>query len=76
MRGVRAALLERAIAAARANDDGLGLDIADGELLSSLLGAAQEALEQRYRPSTRKLDRSYWRKWKEWCALVRTPPLR
>eukprot|EP00965_Chrysotila_dentata_P023195 769160-Pleurochrysis_carterae.AAC.1 len=35
-----------------------------------------DALEQRYRPSTRKLDRSYWRKWKEWCALVRTPPLR
>eukprot|EP00965_Chrysotila_dentata_P126839 4195392-Pleurochrysis_carterae.AAC.1 len=33
MRSVRAALLERAVAAAKANDDGLGLDIADDELL-------------------------------------------
>eukprot|EP00965_Chrysotila_dentata_P126322 4175011-Pleurochrysis_carterae.AAC.1 len=33
MMEVKAALLERAVTAAKANDDGLGLDVADGELL-------------------------------------------
>ena len=40
------------------------------------LAAAQEALERRFAQGTRRLDRSYWKFWKEWCLMLGTPPLR
>ncbi|KAL3928931.1 MAG: hypothetical protein SGPRY_002180, partial [Prymnesium sp.] len=39
-------------------------------------GAAQRACERRFAASTRRLDSSYWVKWREWCARIGTPPLR
>ena len=69
-------LIERSLHDARCDDDGLGIRGASDEFLRGLLTAAMLAVEQRFAPSTRGQDRSYWRMWTSWCDLVGTPPLR
>ena len=69
-------LVERSIRDARCDEDGLGISGASDELLRGLLTAAMLAVEQRFAPSTRGQDRSYWRMWTAWCDIVGTPPLR
>ena len=69
-------LVERSIRDARCDEDGLGIRGASDELLRGLLTAAMLAVEKRFAPSTRGLDRSYWRMWTAWCDLIGTPPLR
>ena len=76
MNEIRQLMVERQLLAARANEDGLGVTGATDELLRGLLAAAQRAMERRFAPSTRKLDKSYWRLWCEWCEFIGTPPLR
>ena len=69
-------LIERSIHDARCDEDGLGIRGASDELLRGLLTAAMLAVEKRFAPSTRGLDRSYWRMWTVWCDQIGTPPLR
>ena len=69
-------LVERSIKDARCDEDGLGIRGASDELLRGLLTAAMLAVEKRFAPSTRGLDRSYWRMWAAWCDQIGTPPLR
>ena len=73
---VRALLLERSMRALAANEDGLGITGDVDELLRGLLAAAQRAFERRFARSTVQLDKSYWRFWSEWCAMLGTPALR
>ena len=76
LKAVREQMVARALHDARADEDGLGIKGADDALLKGLLDAAYRALENRYALSTRKLDRSYWRLWSEFCARLHTPALR
>jgi hypothetical protein len=69
-------LIERSLRDARCDEDGLGIRGASDEYLRELLTAAMLAVEQRFAPSTRGQDRSYWRMWTTWCDFVGTPPLR
>ena len=69
-------LIERSIRDARCDEDGLGIRGASDEFLRELLTAAMLAVEQRFAPSTRGQDRSYWRMWTTWCDSIGTPPLR
>eukprot|EP00965_Chrysotila_dentata_P187461 6172145-Pleurochrysis_carterae.AAC.1 len=54
----------------------LALRPRDGELLRSLLEAAALTQLKRTRVNTAKVDKSYWRMWCEWCAVMGTSPLR
>ena len=73
---VRGLLIERSIRSARSNEDGLGLTGGSDELLQGLLSAAHRAFERRFAKGTRKLDKSYWKFWKQVCDRLGTPPLR
>lgn len=73
---VRRLLVERSLSNLRCNEDGLGVTGEADELLRGLLLAARQACERRFASSTRRLDSSYWRFWRDFCALVGTPPLR
>eukprot|EP00966_Prymnesium_polylepis_P022441 516448-Prymnesium_polylepis.1 len=44
--------------------------------MRGLLEAAMRALDRRFAPSTRRLDKSYWKFWTEHCDMLGTPPLR
>lgn len=78
MRKVYNMLEERAVLHARADED--WQEEVNGEvdkLLRGLLVAAKRASDRRFAAGTRRLDSSYWRKWREWCSRITgTLPLR
>jgi len=73
---LKAIQLKRSLADAYSNSDGLGLSPACENLLLTLLAAAQRALESGFAPGTRRLDKSYWKFWTQFCVLMGTSPLR
>ena len=73
---VRAAMVERSMRDARSDADGLGIKGASDELLRELLEAAMRAIDRRFAPGTRRLDKSYWKFWVHHCDMLGTPPLR
>lgn len=76
MREIYNMLVERAVTHARVNEDGLSITGEVDDLLGGFLVAAQRASDRRFAAGTRRWDSSYWRKWKEWCSRIGTPPLR
>lgn len=60
MRDVYSMLVDRSIAHAKANEEGLGVAGEVDELLRGLLVAAHRACDRRFAASTRRLDGSYW----------------
>ena len=76
MDAMRAALVERSLRDARADADGLGIKGASDELLRGLMTAAMRAIDRRFAPGTKRLDKSYWKFWEQHCAMLGTPPWR
>eukprot|EP00965_Chrysotila_dentata_P188592 6172837-Pleurochrysis_carterae.AAC.1 len=58
------------------DDSALALRPRDEALLRSLLTAAAMTQLRRTPITTAKQDKSYWRFWCEWCAVMGTAPLR
>lgn len=76
MREMYSMLVERELTHARANEEGLGVIGEENDMLRGLLVEAQCASDRQFAAGIRRLDSSYWRRLKEWCARIGTLPLR
>ena len=70
------ARVETSISALKADTSRLALRPPSWDLLRGLMASSNAALERRVPLNTKRLDRCYWRKWCEYCALFATPPIR